>query len=518
MASRDFEGELIKVIEEANGSHASGVLKLASGEHIDFKFGTPYHAASVSSQGMEALDEVLAAILSGSEFTWDPLAPVDSDKATITLSALRLMRRIKDLSLAATPGGAPAAKIVTKPAVKTKAPYVRPAKPAAKAPAVKLPPPSLDLSLVAEKLPILPLGGEFPHDSLTIPAILFHLTSGVIESVSPSLRGLVIVIDGRLTDAVAVAGSKFLEGPSALDAITLDASKKLTVRTLPTALASALPYFWKLPVRVRDLQARWVGGPVAVQNFIKPDAWGVVQIRSEEDTALVFFSHGQVLLAYSVQQPTPLTDLSALASLLGAETAVISARVEDEAASVLTPSAPVMIIPAPPASIPALSEESVLPVIPTPAPPAPIPFAPVIPTPTPPAVVPVVEPVPVAVVPTPPPPPVESVVVASDATIPAASPLVPAPTPLPVATTWVAEPEARLDVSVLDRIVAMIRGELKFHAPPVEAEFTSAELTRSGLLKAAKRVRAMRPRVISEERMESIGTRAINIVTGREAA
>jgi hypothetical protein len=71
---------------------------------------------------------------------------------------------------------------------------------------------------------------------------------------------------------------------------------------------------------------------------------------------------------------------------------------------------------------------------------------------------------------------------------------------------------------VRDRIIAMIRNDLKFHSPAIEAEFLGAELTRTGLLKAAKKVRGMRPRLISEDRMESIGTRAINIITGREAA
>lgn len=79
-------------------------------------------------------------------------------------------------------------------------------------------------------------------------------------------------------------------------------------------------------------------------------------------------------------------------------------------------------------------------------------------------------------------------------------------------------PEPQLDGSVRDRIIAMIRNDLKFHSPAIEAEFLGAELTRTGLLKAAKKVRGMRPRLISEDRMESIGTRAINIITGREAA
>jgi hypothetical protein len=78
--------------------------------------------------------------------------------------------------------------------------------------------------------------------------------------------------------------------------------------------------------------------------------------------------------------------------------------------------------------------------------------------------------------------------------------------------------EPVLDAAVLDRILAMIRTEMQIHSPAIEAEFIAAERTRSGFLKAAKRVRAMRPRLISEERMESIGTRAINIITGREAA
>jgi len=78
--------------------------------------------------------------------------------------------------------------------------------------------------------------------------------------------------------------------------------------------------------------------------------------------------------------------------------------------------------------------------------------------------------------------------------------------------------EPLLDASVLERIKTMLRAELKFHAAPIEAEFAAAELTRSGLLKAAKHVRGLRPRLISPERMESICVRAINIITGREAA
>jgi len=101
-----------------------------------------------------------------------------------------------------------------------------------------------------------------------------------------------------------------------------------------------------------------------------------------------------------------------------------------------------------------------------------------------------------------------------------AAPAAAAPAEAPAAQPPWAIPTAEptLDPSVRERIITMIRGELKFHAPAIEAEFATVELTRSSLLKAAKKVRAMRPRLISEDRMESIGTRAISIITGREAS
>jgi hypothetical protein len=185
---------------------------------------------------------------------------------------------------------------------------------------------------VAPSLPVLPpvpAGPEPYFRARGLAALIAALDDAVISYRAPTGDAIVVVVGGRVLDAVAVpAGRPPLVGLEALNALGPADSPYLRAAAVDRRLALALPSYWREPDRLPPISTRWVDAATLVEAIIRPGRRGAVVLRSPTDLGVVLFDESGLIAAYSQGRPEP-GGLEVLAGLMAGADTTIHGRIAD---------------------------------------------------------------------------------------------------------------------------------------------------------------------------------------------
>ncbi len=189
---------------------------------------------------------------------------------------------------------------------------------------------------VAPSLPVLPpvpAGPEPYFRARGLAALIAALDDAIISYRAPTGDAIVVVVGGRVLDAVAVpAGRPPLVGLEALNALGPADSPYLRAAAVERRLALALPSYWREPDRLPPIPTRWVDAAAMVEAVVRPGRRGAVVLRSPADLGIVLFDESGLVAAYSQARPEP-GGLEVLAALMADSETTIHGRIADASGS-----------------------------------------------------------------------------------------------------------------------------------------------------------------------------------------
>jgi hypothetical protein len=324
-------------------------------------------------------------------------------------------------------------------------------------------------------VPPAPRGERVQPTARGLATLIAGLDSAVLSHRSEGISALVIVLEGRVIDAVAEAGRGVVKGVEVLDELTEVEVGALEVTRVEPRLARVLPAYWRAPGAAQEV----------VQSFIRPGRRGAIAVAAPGGTGVLLFDEQGIVASYRDGEHKPGT--GALDELLADPNVVLSPRADAMPATqgpstdgrsttaAQAPPPPPSTAPAPPPSV-------------SPPPQAP----PQRPEPRPP----LSQQVPPPPLRTGPPPP------------PQPGPPPPPPPGRPPLSAEGSPVEARRQ-----EIVELVRARLQRLAGPVEEPFQNAKSI-DDLLAASERVRTMQLRMVNPLTLQGIAEDAAAIARG----
>jgi hypothetical protein len=187
-------------------------------------------------------------------------------------------------------------------------------------------------AVVASGLPILPpvpAGPEPFFRARGLAALIAALDDAIISHRSPTGDAIVVVVGGRVVDAIAVAaGRPPLVGLDALNVLGPADSANLRAAAVERRLALSLPSYWREADRLAPVPARWVDPAGLIEAMIRPGRRGAIVLRSPTDLGLVLFDESGLIGAYSQSRPEP-GPLDTITTLLTNAETVVHGRIAD---------------------------------------------------------------------------------------------------------------------------------------------------------------------------------------------
>lgn len=197
-------------------------------------------------------------------------------------------------------------------------------------------------AVVASELPVLPpvpAGPEPFFRARGLAALIAALDDAIISHRAPTGDAIVVVVGGRVLDAIAVpAGRPRLVGLEALNALGPSDSANLRAAAVDRRLALALPSYWREADRLPPISSHWVDPARLIEAMMRPGRRGAAILRSPIDLGLVLFDESGLIGAYSQARPEP-GGLDTVAGLLANAETLIYARIADATASDRPPQA-----------------------------------------------------------------------------------------------------------------------------------------------------------------------------------
>ena len=195
-------------------------------------------------------------------------------------------------------------------------------------------------AVVAPTLPVLPpvpAGPEPFFNARGLAALIAALDDAVISYRGPSADAIVVVVRGRVLDAIAArAGHAPVMGLDALNALGPADSANLHAATADRRLALALPSYWREADRLPPIPARWVDAGGLIEATIRPGHRGAVVLRSHSDLGIALFDESGFIAAYSQTHPEP-GGLDTLATLAADTDTMIHGRIADASGAARLP-------------------------------------------------------------------------------------------------------------------------------------------------------------------------------------
>jgi hypothetical protein len=187
-------------------------------------------------------------------------------------------------------------------------------------------------TVAASGLPILPpvpAGPEPFFRARGLAALIAALDDAIISHRAPTGDAIVVVVGGRVVDAIAVpSGRPPLVGLEALNVLGPADSANLRAAAVERRLALALPSYWREADRLAPIPARWVDPAGLIQAMIRPGRRGAIVLRSPTDLGVVLFDESGLVGAYSQSRPEP-GPLDTVAALLTNADTVVHGRIAD---------------------------------------------------------------------------------------------------------------------------------------------------------------------------------------------
>jgi hypothetical protein len=147
-----------------------------------------------------------------------------------------------------------------------------------------------------------------------VATLIAGLESAVIGHQSNELRAMVVVVNGKVIDAVAETREGVVKGIEVLDELADLGVNDLEVTRVEARLAQVIPAYWRAPGASREV----------IQSFIRPGRRGAIAVTAPRGTGVLLFDEKGVVASYrdGAQQPGG----SALDELLDDPDVVLSAR------------------------------------------------------------------------------------------------------------------------------------------------------------------------------------------------
>ena len=185
---------------------------------------------------------------------------------------------------------------------------------------------------VASALPVLPpvpAGPEPPFQAKGLAALIATLDDAVISYRGAHAEAVVIVVGGRVLDAIAAPlGQPPVLGLDALNAIGPADGANLHAAAASRRLALTLPSYWREADRLPPISARWVDAGGLIEAMIRPGRRGAVVLRSRSDIGIALFDESGFIAVYSQAHPEP-GGLETLAALVADAETMIHGRIAD---------------------------------------------------------------------------------------------------------------------------------------------------------------------------------------------
>lgn len=163
-------------------------------------------------------------------------------------------------------------------------------------------------------VPPVPLGERVQPKARGVATLIAGLESAVIDHQSESLRAMVVVVNGKVIDAVAETRDGVVKGIEVLDELADLGVSDLQVTRVEARLAQVIPAYWRAPGASREV----------IQSFIRPGRRGAIAVTAPRGTGVLLFDEKGIVASYrdGAQQPGG----SALDELLDDPDVVLSAR------------------------------------------------------------------------------------------------------------------------------------------------------------------------------------------------
>lgn len=188
---------------------------------------------------------------------------------------------------------------------------------------------SVDGASAPPVLPPVPAGRRPFFQARGLAALIAALDDAVISYSGPNADAIVVVVGGRVLDAIAVsAGQAPVLGLDALNSISPADSANFRAVAADRRLALALPSYWREAERLPPIAARWVDAGGLIDAMIRPGRRGAVVLRSRNDLGIALFDEAGLIAAYSQAHPEP-GGLETLATLLSDAETIIHGRIAD---------------------------------------------------------------------------------------------------------------------------------------------------------------------------------------------
>ena len=174
-------------------------------------------------------------------------------------------------------------------------------------------------------VPPVPHGEQVESKVRALATLIASMEGAVIHHRSERLTAMVVVVEGRVIDAIAEIPDGVVKGVEVLDELADVPVAELRVTRVHTRLARVLPAYWRAPGAAREV----------VEGFLRPGRRGAIAVTAPSGTGVLLFDEEGVVASYRDGEHSPGAD--ALEQLLDDPQAVISARADSMPAAAPRP-------------------------------------------------------------------------------------------------------------------------------------------------------------------------------------
>jgi hypothetical protein len=176
-------------------------------------------------------------------------------------------------------------------------------------------------------VPPPPEGDRLEPRARGLASLIAGLDSAVVYHRSQQLTAMVIVIGGRVVDAIAEGGGEVVKGIEVLDELSEVPVASMQVVGVEPRLARSLPVYWRAPGATREV----------VEGLVRPGRRGAVVVSSyTHGTGMVVFDEKGVIATFLDGEQRE----DALEAVLADPDAIVSARAEPQSADTGTETGP----------------------------------------------------------------------------------------------------------------------------------------------------------------------------------
>ncbi len=319
----------IKIVAEAEDLARTGALLLEDGEaYIYFMWGQPVHAVfreddGTLLEGDRALSQIAVGLATAAKVSWKSNEVIQQH--SLRCSSQEIIDTLRRMDEAhATPSldavddtGSPASALSDVWTGEER-------RSAAK------------LRYTFENFPVIPTGpplwADVPTNVIHLDVLLGSMPLVLVTYDGPGVKGVGIVLNHELSDALFVEQATMMVGKSAWDALMTREDGTVSAYEIEEDLAQAIPTLWRCRVMYRDLDTRWVNAEDMLRQYGQGIGDRGVIVHSNGASGVALFQRGSIAGVYTSANPIPARTLAPLLPLFasGSEGTVMLIVRDDE--------------------------------------------------------------------------------------------------------------------------------------------------------------------------------------------